>query len=235
MLDSQSSLPEGSQLISTNPDVASVLEGAIRLKSPQVYRFQWFRVYDFAIASDRENSDSYVLIFLPFLLVDAVSEFLYSCSSGLFWQVRGYSGYHSYHLEDKEYLKDSVISNATMGRPRHDETQPIDLSCAFIPGFFSRLWLADISRFTDSLNRDGGDCSLEESCIAQFGTAPDYAFCPMLIPSNGDSCAFVASTPPPAQCQTWHVCGNVPAVRLTRPHVWRHWTTIPARLYPATQ
>ena len=42
-----------------------------------------------------------------------------------------------------------------------------------------------------SLNGDGGDCSPEESCNAQFGTAPDYKFCPAI--TSASVCSFNAT------------------------------------------
>ena len=76
-----------------------------------------------------------------------------------------------------------------------DGSRGIDLSCAFIledliPDFLhtpAGEAGEALSRILDFLNRngdilargrgDGGDCTLEDSCRAQFGTAPDYQFC----------------------------------------------------------
>lgn len=85
--------------------------------------------------------------------------------------------------------------------PRPDDKPLIDLSCTLIPEFFipefvptstctsitakeelARCTLEEFFSFTQSRNRDGGDCTPEpeKSCMAQFGTAPDYKFCPGL-------------------------------------------------------
>jgi hypothetical protein len=98
------------------------------------------------------------------------------------------------------------------GTPRQDGQPSIDLSCeSFIPELLLNASLAPfdivdqsgVSSFTSSdilalLNRpnpphpggpDAGDCSLDMSCIAQFGTAPGFELCS----ASASVCSFNAT------------------------------------------
>jgi hypothetical protein len=69
-----------------------------------------------------------------------------------------------------------------------DNGSGFDLSCVFIPEFFRTDLL--IRPFTHRTDRDGGDCSLEESCTAQFGEASGFEFCD----GTDNLCSFSATT-----------------------------------------
>jgi hypothetical protein len=94
------------------------------------------------------------------------------------------------------------------GAPRPDGQPPIDLSCAsFTPelllnaaldhregGFFTSSEILARLGSPDQLypgGSDGGDCSLDRSCIAQFGTAPGFELCR----ASASICSFNATTP----------------------------------------
>ena len=175
---SDANLPAGTQLISTNPDVASVEIDVfgrtfIGLNSPGSTTLQ-LRRNGIILAS-------YVLVVAPGLPGTRCI--------GIDNRVADCSGKCVLEDDVRAGLGDGVCDNGT---PRDDGKPTIDLSCAFIPEFFipDPQVAVDLSGFTDSLKRDGGDCTPEQSCIAQFAAAPGFELCS----ASASVCRFNATT-----------------------------------------
>jgi hypothetical protein len=182
----EKNLPIGTQLISSNTAVASVsldptVGTVITLKSVGSTILQLRR--------DKEIFASYVLVVTP-PLPGTRCEFN---SQGQVEAIVDCSGNCVLREVAGRRLGDKFCDN---GSPRDDgsgEVLGIDLSCVFIPEFFvdrADLFVNVIDPFADRTQRDGGDCDPKESCTAQFGTAPGFAFCS----ASAGVCSFNATT-----------------------------------------
>ena len=175
-------VPSDFQLTSTNPDVASV--GLVSDKecdeagSPNTKFCIILKKPGFTILQLLQNAEppaSYVLVVTPSLpgtrcqidLNDFDVAGIVDCSGNCLPEA-----------EVGQRLGDGVCDNGS----------GFDLSCVFIPEFFRTDLL--IRPWTHRTDRDGGDCSPEESCTAQFGTAPGFAFCD----GTDTLCSFNATT-----------------------------------------
>lgn len=177
------SIPAGTQLISTNPAVASVETDSL---DPSLMSIE-LRSLGSTVLQLRQNEEllaSYVLIVTPSLPgtpcaidtdADGSPDGIVDCS-----------GRCVSSEAVGQRLGDGVCDE---GSPRDDGSPGIDLSCVFIPEFFQSLNGVDV-RFTDRTDRDGGDCDPEASCRAQFGTAPDFELCS----ASAGACSFNATT-----------------------------------------
>jgi hypothetical protein len=192
------SLPKDTELRSTNKAVASVSSGpsgpVIQLNSPGATILQ--------VRRHRDILASFVLIVTPVppgtlcgRPLEDVKDTVVDCSGKCVGK----------NAEVLRRLGDDVCDD---GRGHDDGREPIDLSCAsFIPTFLSAvapfeasMSLANVGITPEDLARlaslpndlDGGDCSLKESCMAQFGTAPGFEPCITISTSN--FCSFNATT-----------------------------------------
>ena len=154
-------LPEGTELGSTNPDVASVNNKNIEV----IFHKPGVTTLELRSIEDGRTLYYYRLV-------------VYSVPAGMFCQTRdiidGYMDCSGQCVPSDDIRQRLLNSKCDDGKKGQD----IDVSCLFIPEVFAANIIPDLDfNFADSLERDRGYCTAKLSCQAQFGDAPDFELC----------------------------------------------------------